>query len=115
MGHALNLKEVSHACLLVSINHQSVKDPRKVTHGQGEADPSTVTRGAQQIMRHALTQAWGAVNESQQYRACATHFRLAARLLQRRAMQLLEETPPQASAFMEKRRCSGTWASPYNI
>ena len=48
-----------------SIN-QSIKGPHKATHGQGEATSQHHNRG-QQTLRHEVTHAWGAVNESQQH------------------------------------------------
>ena len=60
--------------------NQSIKGPHNATHGQGdnathgqgEAASQHHHRG-QQTMRHEVTQAWGAVHESQQHIASATH------------------------------------------
>jgi len=52
-----------------TINQRS---SHKATHGQGEATFQHHHRG-QQTLGHEVMQAWGAVKESQQHTACATH------------------------------------------
>jgi len=57
----------------VSINQSIKGSPHKATHGQWNAAFQHYHRG-QQTLRHEVTQAWGAVTESQQdLLACATH------------------------------------------
>jgi len=58
------LKKITHCTVRFVIN-QAIKGPHKATHGQGEATFQHHYRG-QQTLRHEVTQAWGAVAESQQ-------------------------------------------------